>query len=779
MTNETPQFQTWMSQGHAAAWDQDWSKALECYRQSVAENPEHPMALASMGLAHFQLRQFDEALDYYIRCSRVTPEDPMPFEKMGRIYERTGLVNEAVRAFMQCGEMQLKAKDVDRAISAFKEAIRLEPNNVTVHTRLAMIYDKTGQKADAVNEYLSTAAVMQFNGDPSKAAQVLQYIQQLSPGNVEAQKALELVKTGQQIPLPEATSASAGPARMAQVKKMENAAASNVSLPKYDPLTETRLVALKEMAGLLFDQGEEEPAATQPQRKGLLGLGRGTGALAGQKADRNTIQAHLSQTIDLQTAGQDDQAAGELEKAVDLGLDEACTSYVLGLLMRHRQPQKSVKHLEKSVRHPNYALASNLILAEIHERSGQFLEASGYYLQALRLADMETLSAEEAAELSQLYQPIFESQLKVNNEKDLKNLCSTISAQLVRSDWRDYLKEARNQLPPQPEGSPPLPLAEMLLETTSSQVVEALAVVKQLAAEGKLRTAMEEAFYALPFAPTYLPLHIQIAELLVLEGRITEATEKFMVVARLYTLRGESGQAVRLLNRITKLAPMNLEVRTMLIDLLISVNRLDEAVQQTMDLANTHYLLAELDLARKTYQNALTLSQNTPSARAWAVKVLNKLADIELQSLDLKAAIKIFEQLRNLDPLEPSSRATLIDLYLRINVPSAAMNELDAYLKLLSPAEHALKGVKFLDDLLVDRPDHLEIQKRLVAFYHLQQRDSETIEKLDALAEKCLKQENSEGALTTLQHLISLNPPNVAEYSKLFNELKNQQNSAH
>ncbi len=774
MSNESPQFQTWMSQGHAAAWDQDWSKALQSYQQAVEENPDHPMALASMGLAHFQLRQFDEALDYYLRCSKITPEDPMPFEKMGRIYERTGLVDEAVRAFMQCGEMQLKAKDVDRAISAFKEAIRLEPNNVTVHTRLAMIYDKTGQKAEAVNEYLSTAAVMQFNGDPSKATQVLQYIQQLAPGHVEAQKALDLVKSGQQIPLPEASQDSAASMRMAQVKKMESPAGVNESLPKYDPLTETRLVALKEMAGLLFEQVDEETPASQPQRKGLLGFSRGTGSLSGQKTDRNRIQAHLSQTIDLQTAGQDDQAAAELERAVDQGLNEACTYYVLGLLLRHHQPQKSMKFLQNSVRNPNYSLASYLIMAEIHEKSGDYLEASGNYLQALRLADMQTLSADEAVELSQLYEPIFESQLKVNNEKDLRNLCSTINAQLVRSDWRDYLKEARNQLPPQPEGSPPLPLAEMLLETTSSQVVEALAVVKQLAAEGKLRTAMEEAFYALSFAPTYLPLHIQIAELLVQEGRITEATEKFMVVAKLYNIRGESSQAVRLLNRVTKLAPMDLEVRTVLIDLLVSINRLDEAVQQTMDQANTYYLLAELDLARKTYQKALNLSQNTPSNRAWSVKILNKLADIELQSLDLKAAIKIFEQIRSLDPLEPSNRSMLIDLYLRINMQSAALNELDAYLKLLSSSESAPKAIKFIDDLLADRPDHLEIQKRMVAYYHQQQRDAEIIEKLDALAEKCLKQENSAGALTTLQHLISLNPPNMDEYSKLFEELKSK-----
>ncbi len=64
-----------------------------------------------------------------------------------------------------------------------------------------------------------------------------------------------------------------------------------------------------------------------------------------------------------------------------------------------------------------------------------------------------------------------------------------------------------------------MPLAEMLTEATSGQLVESLAKVNQLARANKLLTAMEEAYYALKFAPTYLPLHICIGDLLVQENR--------------------------------------------------------------------------------------------------------------------------------------------------------------------------------------------------------------------------------------------------------------------
>ena len=772
MSEETAQFQTLMNQGHSAAWEQDWAKALENYRLALQEMPDHPTALASAGLACFQLQRFDEALSFYQHCSSFTPDDPMPYEKMGRIYEKTGLRIEAVKSFMQSGEKHLKARDAEHAIASFKEAIRLDPNNQTVRMRLAMIYDKMGLKTECIAEYLNIAALMQSSGDVNKATQVLNYILQLDPANQAAQEYLAQLKTGQPMPLPQVRKTETGPVQTAQEQKAEKAEAGTEPLPKYDPLTEARLQALKEMAGLLFEQGEA-PVGQVP-RKPIYLLTRGTGDLSGKQAERSRIQSHLSRTIDLQTAGKDEQAAVELERAIDLGLDQSASYYVYGLLMQKKNPQKAIKHLQKSVRNPAYALASHLLLGQLFEESKQYKEASTNYLQALKLADAQTVSAEYYDELIQLYEPIFENQLKGGKDQDLTKLCQTIKGQLLRPDWREYLKEARKQLPVQPEGSPPLPLAEMLLETTSSQVIEAMSYIKQLAAEGKLRTAMEEAFHALSIAPTYLPLHIQIGELLLQDGRIQEATEKFNVAASLYNVRGETAQAIRVLTRVTKLAPMDLTIRQMLIELLNFNGRTDEAIQQYMDIANVYYLLAELDKTKKYYQEALALSQKSTSAHTWAVEILNKLADIELQSLDLKEAIKILEQLRGLEPMVPTTRATLIDLYLRIGHPSAAMNELDAYLKMLDKSGQPQKSERFLDDLLDDRPDNIDIQKRLINYYGIQNRLPEIIEKLDALAEKCLRQENRDGALATLQNLISLNPPNSNDYRRLYDELKNQ-----
>jgi DNA-binding SARP family transcriptional activator len=209
----------------------------------------------------------------------------------------------------------------------------------------------------------------------------------------------------------------------------------------------------------------------------------------------------------------------------------------------------------------------------------------------------------------------------------------------------------------------------------------------------------------------------------------------------------------------------------MLIELYKSSGRQDDAIQQYMDLANVYYLLAELDLARQTYQSALSLSQQSSSTQKWSLQILNKLADIELQSLDWKSAIRIFEQLRSLQPQEPGPRSTLIDLHLQMGQPNAAMSELESYMKIMENADQFAKCSRFLDDLLENHPAEMGIQRCMMSYYESRGQTPKAIEKLDGLAEKLLKSEEKDACLLTIKNILSLNPANAGEYQKLYNEL--------
>jgi len=465
------------------------------------------------------------------------------------------------------------------------------------------------------------------------------------------------------------------------------------------------------------------------------------------------------------------QAADDLERAVDLGLNHPAANYNLGYLFFRRDSHKALRYLQKSVRQPEFAMASFLVQGQVYLEENQLPEAVTAFLQALCLGDTTTVPPDEADELRQLYEPIINAQSQNKNQAMLKNMCETIAKQLLQADWRRYLMNARQQLPAQPEGNPPVPLVEMLLEVGSGQVVEALAHIRELAAHNKVASASEEIYYALQFAPTYLPLHVQLGDLMIQEGRTQDAVEKFMLVSELYYLRGEPGQAVRLLKRVIKMAPMDLTVRSRLIEILTAQNQIDDAIQQYIELADIYYRLTELNMARQTYAAALRLVQKSRNYRKWAVQILYKVADIDLQRLDLRQALRIFEQIRTLEPEDIDARINLVTLNYRLGQDSAGMAEVEGFATLLENSGKRSKAIDFLNAVVAEQPEHQELRKRLADAYVRDGQVIAAVEQLDLIADARLNADDHDGAIAILEMIVNLNPPNVDEYRRVLEKM--------
>jgi tetratricopeptide (TPR) repeat protein len=261
----------------------------------------------------------------------------------------------------------------------------------------------------------------------------------------------------------------------------------------------------------------------------------------------------------------------------------------------------------------NKTMAYKPISPEIEERARAHhydREAALEYLEALRLADSMIIPADHADEIRQMYEPIIEAQQAQSDEAALRRVSENISGFLLRPDWRDQLNKVREQMP-KPESGAMMPLADMLLQAQSTQVLDSINRVHELARGGYLRSAMDEAFEAVQRAPTYLPLHTLIGDLLIQEGRTQDAITKFGVTAEAYSVRGEAASASKLLRRVIQLAPMDLGARSRLIDQLVSRGQMDDAITEYLQLADLYYRLAELDMARKTYTTALRVVQQS------------------------------------------------------------------------------------------------------------------------------------------------------------------------
>ncbi|HLO32840.1 MAG TPA: tetratricopeptide repeat protein [Anaerolineales bacterium] len=759
-----------MNEGHSAAWDQEWGKAAAAYRKALQELPDNPKALNSLGLALFQQGNYDEALLIYKRAAQVSPQDPSPMEKLAQLLERTGHLKEAIDAAARAAELFLNQRDVDKAIENWVRVTMLDPDHVIAHSRLALAHERLGHKAQAVTEFIAVASLVQRTGNLQKTAELINRALHLMPESEEVKQALTLLRGGQLLPKPLRPKGGTGPIAMAQVKQLDRPKQDVDS--GLDPIAEARQKALTRLAEILFEYSTDDGQAVQA-RHGLQALMRGTGQLSIQQSEQTKVVLHLGQAIDAQTKNHENQAAEELEHALEAGLNHPALYFDLGLLRsKGDRFESAIRHLQHAVKHKDFGLAARLLMGQLNQRMGRLSLASLDYLEALKLADAMIAPAEQSDEIRQMYEPLIEAQALEKDEVALKRLCDNVSEMLMRNNWRDRLYKAREQMPKSQDDDMPMPLAEVILQAQSSQVLEAINHVHQLARAGQLRSAMEEAFHALSYAPTYLPLHTLMGDLLVRENHTEEAIAKFSATAQAYGVRGEAAQAAKLLRRVIQLAPMDMGARKKLIDQLVARGQVDDAIREYLELADTYYRLAELDMARKTYTTALRVVQQANADRNWNIHILQRMADIDMQRLDWKQAIRVYEQIRTLRPDDEGMRKNLIDLSLRMGQTAQANAEIESYLAYLQSHGSSEQGIKFVQELLIERPTDIVLRRALAQLYHHAGRVEEAVAQLDSLAESMLNTGQKEEAMVVINQILLMGPPNADQYRQLLMQLQ-------
>ncbi len=280
MTANQDRFKKAMSQGHSAAWDQQWNKAAEFYQQALAESPENPNALTSLGLAYYEMEDFLEAQKYYQRAAAVSPNDPVPLEKAAQISEALGNLKEAVNNYYKAAEAFAKNRDVNKAIEAWIKVTQLQPEHMLAHSRLALVYERLGRKQPAVMELIALASLLQKAGDIQKAMQTMSHALQVAPNSNEAGRALSMLNKGQLLPAPSRQRIQDLTSIVVTPEHTRTSKEDTFGKAGLDPINETRQRALAELAGLLFDQGDETSDAALTGRKGLGAIVLGSGSPA-------------------------------------------------------------------------------------------------------------------------------------------------------------------------------------------------------------------------------------------------------------------------------------------------------------------------------------------------------------------------------------------------------------------------------------------------------------------------------------------------------------------
>jgi tetratricopeptide (TPR) repeat protein len=257
------------------------------------------------------------------------------------------------------------------------------------------------------------------------------------------------------------------------------------------------------------------------------------------------------------------------------------------------------------------------------------------------------------------------------------------------------------------------------------------------------------------------------------EGKNDGAVTKYLAVADVYTVQGKTERALTMLKKVIELQPMNIEIRQRHIDLLEEYGQKEEAIQEYINLAEVFFPLAELDSARAAYTKALELSKSLMDSPGVRMKLLQRLADLDIQRLDWESAIATYNEISEVSPSNRKASIAIVDLNTRLNKSQAAEKEIERFLMLFDPKENQEVLEEYLTSLNTEVPNEPFIIRQLVDFYKAIDQPEKAISELDSLGDMLLDAGRKDDAIAVIQEIVSLGPPNEEEYQKLLEQLGN------
>ncbi len=746
-------FEEAMQIGADAAWNRQWDKAIAAYQRALAEFPRDTDALTGLGVACSGAGRWEEALNAYQRASALSPKDPVLLERVAQTQEQLQQSRAAAEAYMAAAERYINQQQaVQQALTCWQHAIRVWPECLQAHAQLLHYYQGQGLIKEAVGECLALTHIYRGQGQVDRAIQVCEHALKLAPHDPEVLALFDSLRYGEQ--------AAAEPGAPSVVEELTVSVTMDFSTPsesledRSSPVAITRQKALSDLAESFF---EEEAPPT------LAGLAR---------PSKMEIDALIGRAIELQTQGRIEEAISAYEKVAAAGVDQPAVHFNLGLLYQEKlRFDAAISQFERTVSHAEYTLGSHFALGECYRAKGRVDEALEHFIEALKIVDLATVRREQADDLIQLYEHLADGYVAKGDRDQALEFTNSLVTFLSEQGWEDKVVQARRRLDAVAEEGPTLSLAEMLASPDAGRILESVALAQEYVKRHMFYAALEECYSALGHAPTYLPTHRQLAQVLLAMGKIEEAVSKLVTIAGTYLARGDVRHAVGMYKRALQLAPMNTTVRARLIDVLVSHGAIEEALEHYMMLADSYYNLAQIDQARETYQEALRLAPRGDPQKRWAVRILHKIGDIDMQRVDWKRAIGDYEQIRKIAPDDERARLMLMELYYRLARPDLAITELDGLLKIYRESGKTSRIVAILEDAVREHPNDIPLRARIAQAYLDDGNVEQAVQHLDKLGDLQLTAGRVEDAKKTIQVILRLNPPNAAAYRQLLEQL--------
>ena len=750
MASNRARYEEALNNGHSYIWDEKWEAAIKEFDVASQLSRNEPAPYDGLGTAYSNLGQLEKALENFKLAARYSRGDIMYLRQVADVQERLGMLSDAGKTYMAIGEVELNRRQLNDAMDNWLRAVRLEPNLLKAHQRLASIYERQGVIPSAIQEYLAIARILSLQNEPEKALQACQLALRLDPRNKDVLTAIEMIRSGESIgdgrkPGAAADGVSEVAQHMAAALK-EESGWQKAHVEAASPVVDAQQLAMERLAEDLFSGGE----------------------VNAEMLKRTTL---ISQALDYQRRGMTNEAISSYEQGMAAGIDDTAAHFNLGLLYQDKMRfEDAIKEFQISVNDHEYRLASHFSLGECYRARGRIDKAIEQFISVLTIVDLGTVQHNQADRLIELYENLAEG-LTAQGERDqATNFANALVEFLSHKGWEDKVKDARTRLDTISDAGM-MTLGDMLT-AGSEQVLESLYLSQEYARRNMYDTAIEEAYRAIRLSTDYLPAHVQLGDVLGQQGRREAAARKFITIAETYTARSDMNGAILAYEKAVDYTPLDLPIRGRLIELLKRHGQIDRSLEHYLAMGDSYYQLAQVDKARETYQEAIRLAPRGSADRNWQATFLRLIADIDMQRFDWRRALAAYKELRKLDPEDERTAISLVDLYYKVGQPVNAVTELDSYMKQLVRAGRGAKVVGILEDMVRQRPTDPNLVERLSRLYVQQKRTTEAIELLDKLGEAQLEANDRAAAIQTIEKIIALNPPNAVSYQQLLSQLK-------
>ncbi|HSZ82382.1 MAG TPA: tetratricopeptide repeat protein [Polyangia bacterium] len=149
----------------------------------MATNKEKALAAAQK---HLERGQPDRALAEFARVVHEEPGDTRTWLKMADLYARRGQNEQARDIYLRLGELYVDQGALPKAVTVYKNALKLSPGLAHGHERLAALLEELGQTNEALQHLALAVAAFQKAARPAEALPALRRIVALAPERVVA-----------------------------------------------------------------------------------------------------------------------------------------------------------------------------------------------------------------------------------------------------------------------------------------------------------------------------------------------------------------------------------------------------------------------------------------------------------------------------------------------------------------------------------------------------------------------------------------------------------------